>query len=180
MVFEPEPAPSNKQNNEARCSSLIHQQLGRELSAAHQQLQLSADLAQLRSPLAPTAPFFARLSEKTRIDAGRLMDLLLQQGDQVTLPAIQSPCPNMACNSAGAAALTAALEASVQLEDSKQRAAFAEAARESGDSEARRLAEELYFEHRQVRQMLVRHLAVVERFKDDQGATLTYAPNLQF
>lgn len=177
---EPEPMPAEgagcskfKQSYDAWSTTLVHEQLQQELNAYYQLMQLSADLAQLSSPLAHAAGFFAHLAEQTRMEAGSLMDLLIGQGSQVCLPALHRPCSNLVSSTPGTNMLADALEACVQLEDSKRRRAFVEAVK-GADLETRKLAEALYLRYRRTREVLVRHLTAVERMTD-QGALIMYS-----
>jgi ferritin len=176
---EPEPTPQTEAATATAAdgTALLSKQVELELKAHYQYFQLAADLAQVRCPLACSAAFFLRLAEKTRSDAGTVMDLLLRQGGVLQLPGIARPCTNLAIESSGDATLTAALEACLQIEDSKERATFLRLARESGDVELEQLAEALLLEHRRLRHFLSRHLAICTRLRED-GSSLVYASRL--
>jgi len=90
------------------------------------------------------------------------MDVVLSQGGSVELPAISSPCPNLALDrEAGEQTLAAALEACVQLETSKELDAFAEAAHSRGNVEIRKVADALALESRRMQTELMRVLTAV-------------------
>jgi ferritin len=174
---EPTPDPIPAASQGAAHAALLSRQVELELKAHYQYFQLAADLAQVSCPLACSAGFFLRLAEKTRGDAGSIMDLLLRQGGALHLPGMARPCTNLAIESSGDATLSAALEACLQIEDSKERQAFARLARESGDVEVEQLAEALLLEHRRLRHFLARHLTVSTRLRED-GSSLVYASHL--
>jgi len=90
------------------------------------------------------------------------MDVMLQQGSSIALPAIEPPCPNLAMDpDLGEQALSTALEACLQLEMSKKLEEFSEAVREQGNNDVRALADALSSESRRVQAGLMRMCAVV-------------------
>ena len=169
---EPEPVPSEKGDVSERALTF---QIGRELAAHYQLLQLAADLALTGCALFAAAPFFLALAERSRAQAGALMDAALGRGAAVCLPALDRPCRNLATDGAGLT-LAAALEAAVQLLDAADRRGFAAAV--ARDPELRRAAEDALLDHARVRSRLVRHLAVAEALREDPGACVAYAAQL--
>jgi hypothetical protein len=165
---EPEPTPSDKGDVSERALTL---QIGRELAAHYQLLQLAVDLAPTGCALAAAAPFFLALAERSRTQAGALVDAALGRGAAVRLPALARPCVNLAGDGP---TLAAALEAAVQLLDASDRRGFAEAA--ARDPELRRLAEDALLDHARVRARLLRHLAVAGALRED--ASVAYAAQL--
>jgi ferritin len=157
--------------------TLLGKQIELELKAHYQYYQLAADIAQIKCPLAGSAGFFLKLADKARTDAGLVMDLLLRQGGSVRLPGIDRPCVNLAIESSGDATLSAALEACLQIEEAKERPRFERLARESGDVEVEKLAEELLLEHRRLGQFLRRHLTVSNQLKEN-ASSLVYASHI--
>lgn len=173
---EPEPAPSHRRPTPVvRCGALLATQVSREAAASWQLCQLAAELADMTSPWASCAPFFAKLAEQLRADAGGLIDLLLRQGEAVDLPEIGKPLRGLAQGGGAKPSLFAALESAVQLLDATDRHGFAQAVRRHGDVDAARAAERLYESYRRSRGQLYTHLAAVEALRDDVGATLQYA-----
>jgi hypothetical protein len=134
------------------------------MQAHFQLLQLSADVACVTCYFSSCAPIFLRLSERAKHQSGALIDVVLSQGGSVELPAISSPCPNLALDrEEGEQTLAAALEACVQLETSKELDAFSEAAHRRGNAELRKVADELCLESRRTKTELMRVLSAVLR-----------------
>ena len=157
---EPEPTPGAKSREAACCDeALLSEQITREFQAYLQYYQLAADIARLDSPCTSSAAFFLRLADATRVDAGLVVDLLLAQGGSLRLQQLSKPCSNLAADELGAVSLRAALEACLQLEDSKEHQSFHESARATGDVEVQKLAERLLLCTRRLRQFLTRRLS---------------------
>jgi len=157
---EPEPLPGAK-SRESKCryESELNEHIAREFQAYLQYYQLAADLARLDSPCSSSAPFFLRLADSTRVDIGLAVDVLLAQGGSLRLQQLAKPCSNLAADELGGVSLRAALEACLQLEDSKERQGFHEFARATGDVEVQKLADRLLLDSRRLHQFLTRRLS---------------------
>lgn len=165
MEDEPEPCPGAKNGGggvRVSCQNELNRHISLVMQAHFQLLQLSADVACVSCYFSSCAPIFLRLAESAKSQAGCLIDVVLSQGGSIELPAISSPCPNLALDrEEGEQTLAAALEACVQLETSKELDAFAEAAHRKGNSQIRKVADTLSSESRRTQTELMRVLSAV-------------------
>ena len=121
---EPEPSP---QGADKSCGyeSLFNARISRCLKTHYQLLQLTSEVASVTCYFSCCAPYFLRLAEKSKQQAGVLMDLIICQGGSVKLPALESPCCNLSYDrEEGEQTLLTALEACLQLEESKKLSSF--------------------------------------------------------
>ena len=125
-VGEPEPLPSkdvvagSEASQQQRLDVLLQKSTARCLEAHYQQLQLATEIASLDCYFSGCAPFFFRLSERSRLQAGTLMDLTLAQGGSVKLPALAAPARGLGVDrSETDRKLFTSLEACLQIEASK-------------------------------------------------------------
>jgi hypothetical protein len=164
MDDEPEPCPDFKPSGAGRgtCRQQLNRHLSLIMQTHFQLLQLAADVAALKCYFSSCTPLFLGLAARARTQAGFIMDVMLQQGSSIALPAIEPPCPNLAMDpDLGEQALSTALEACLQLEMSKKLEEFSEAVREQGNNDVRALADALSSESRRVQAGLMRMCAVV-------------------
>lgn len=125
-VGEPEPLPSKDvvagsvASQQQQLDALLRKSTALCLEAHYQQLQLATEIASLDCYFSCCAPFFFRLSERSRLQAGTLMDLTLAQGGSVTLPALAAPARGLGVDrSETDRKLFTSLEACLQIEASK-------------------------------------------------------------
>jgi hypothetical protein len=134
------------------------------MQAHFQLLQLSVDVARVSCYFSTCAPMFLRLADAAKAQAGALMDVVLAQGGAIALPALASPCVNLAIDQEGGEpSLAAALWACAQVETSKDLEALAEFAHRHGNAELRRTADALSLETQCTRTELLRVLAAVDQ-----------------
>lgn len=165
MEDEPEPCPDLKPSGGGRgtCRQQLNRYLSLIMQTHFQLLQLAADVAALKCYFSSCAPLFLGLAERTKKQAGSIMDIMLRQGSSIALPAIDPPCPNLAMDHvSGEQTLGMALEACLQLEAAKKLEEFSEAVREQGNVDVRALADALSSDTRRVQAGLLRmHSAVL-------------------
>ena len=144
------------------CQQELNKHISLMMQAHFQLLQLAADVACVSCYFSSCAPIFLRLAESAKAQSGALMDAVLYQGGSIELPAISSPCPNLAMDQdAGEQTLPAALEACLQLETSKGLDALSEVAHLKGNAGVRKVADALCLESRRTQTELLRVLSAV-------------------
>jgi len=180
MEDEPEPCPAGAKVRQARggpvpCEALLRRHIALCMQTHFQLLQLAADVACADCYFSPCAPFFVALADKAKLQAGLMMDAVLKQGGSVELPAILTPCPNLAHDAAeGEQTLAAALEACIQLEGAKGYDSLcSDVLAAKGNAAARQLVDALSLESLHTRAELTRLLASV-RASRDKLAALSY------
>ena len=182
---EPEPCPGTKCIKDGRypskiaCEAEIKKHMSKAMQAHFQMLQLSADVAGVSCGFSSCAPLFFRLAERAKSQVGTMMDTVIAQGGVIELPAITTPCPNLAMDHvAGEQTLTAAIEACLQLESSKGFEALAAVAQRKGASAAtRKMADALASESHTTHSQLMRTLSAIACSASKMEA-MTYAKSL--
>jgi hypothetical protein len=140
---EPEPGP-REEAKQVSYAALFDARISRCLKAYYQFLQLATEVASVSCYFSQCAPYFLQLAEWSKLQAGVLMDLVISQGGSVKLPPLESPCLNLSVDKEeGEQTLTAALEACLQLESSKNFGAFHSDIGTMKNAKAQRAVEEM-------------------------------------
>lgn len=120
-IDEPEPCPRDDGSLLLRTlDGAFQARISRCFKTYYQLLQLATEVAGVGCYFSQCAPYFLRLAEGSRLQAGVLIDLVISSGGVVHLPTLDGPCRNLSHDREDAEpSLAAALEACLQLEGSK-------------------------------------------------------------